>query len=103
MSELVCLPISLVQCDEDAHVVLARQHLDRGACELGGDLVETSSGDTLLGAGDVKCADWRVMRGLLGEVGDADEAVVLAGAMLGDGQRHLRRVIVVLNSGLQAR
>lgn len=66
--KLVCLAVALIKTDKDAHVVLAGEDLDRGASELGRDLIETAGGDALLGAGDVESANRRVMGCLFGEV-----------------------------------
>lgn len=101
--QLVLLAVAAVEGDEDAHVVLARQDLDRGTGELGRDLVETAGANALLGAGDVEGADGRVVRSLLGQVGDADRCLVGGGAgVLRDGDGDGRRVLFALGGGLEA-
>lgn len=72
MCQLVCLVVPLLQRDENAKIVLAGHHLDRGASELGCDLVETLGVQALLWAVDIERADGRVVRRLLGQVGDPD-------------------------------
>jgi hypothetical protein len=66
--KLVGLAVTLVEGDEDAHVVLAREDLDGGAGELGSDLIEATGSDTLLGAGDVEGAHGRMVRCLLRKI-----------------------------------
>lgn len=68
MCKLVLFAVALVEGDEDAQVVLSGQNLDRGAGELGGDLVKAAGRDATLWASDVKGTDWRVVGRLLGEV-----------------------------------
>lgn len=106
MRELVRLPVAAVERDEDAHVVLAGRDLDGGAGELCGDLVEAAGGEAALGAADVEGADGRVVRGLLGEVGDADEVIgPRGGGELGHGEGGGRGVGVGRGAlgGLEAR
>ena len=76
MRELVLLTSALVDSDEDAHIVLSREHLNGCAGELGRDLVEATSGQTPFGASDVESADGRMVRGLFGEVRDEDALLV---------------------------
>lgn len=64
--ELVRLATMLVQRDEDAHVVLSRKHLDRGARELGTDLIKASGCEALLRASNMEGAHGRVVRSLFG-------------------------------------
>lgn len=87
VGKLVGLAVALVEGDEDAHVVLAGKDLDRGAGELGRDLIEAPGRNALFGTGDMEGAHRRVVGGLLGEVRDADGAVVLGGAVLRYRQR----------------
>lgn len=70
--QLVRLVVTPLHGDEDAEVVLPRHHLDRGARELGRDLVEAFGVEPFLGAADVEGADGRVVRRLFRQVGDAD-------------------------------
>lgn len=89
VGKLVGLTIALLKGDKDTHVVFTREDLDRGTCELGGDLVEASGSDTLFRAGDVESAHRRVMRCLFGEIRNTDELLVRRGAML----RHRKREV----------
>lgn len=70
VGELVCLMISAVHRDEDTQIVLAGHNLDGGTGELGCNLVEALGMKALFGAINVESADWRVMRGLLCQVGN---------------------------------
>lgn len=71
--ELIRLPVPLVKSNKDAHVMLARGHLDRGTRKFGRDLVEASGRESPLGAADVESADGGVVGGLLGQVGYPDQ------------------------------
>lgn len=87
MFELVGLIAPLLQCYENAQVVLTRADLDRRPGELGTDLVESSCINSFLGAVDPKGAHWRVMGGLLGQVGDSHGSGRVLGRLRdGDGR-----------------
>lgn len=102
--KLVLLASSPVHGNEDAQVVLTSSNLDASARELGSDLVKSFGANTLLWARDVEGTDWRVVRCLLCEIGDADGlGVGCRGAMLGYGQRDGRAVLLVLGRSLEAR
>jgi hypothetical protein len=67
--------------------VLAREDLDGGAGEFGGDLVEATGADTLLLASDVEGADGRMVGGLLGQIRDADRLALRGrGGVLRNGE-----------------
>lgn len=100
VSELVLFAVALVELDEDAEVVLAGEDLNRGAGELGGDLVKAAGADAALGAGDVEGADGRVVRGLLGQVGDGEGLGVVGGAVLRRGEGDGGGVLVALDRRL---
>merc|ERR1712054_350523 len=68
--KLVLLATSLVNRDEDAHVVLAGGHPDASASELGSDLVEPTSTDALLRTRNVESRHRRMVTRLLRQVGD---------------------------------
>lgn len=68
MCQLVLLVVALLQCDEDAQVVSARNDANACASEFGAELVESFGLDTLLRAVDIEGGDRRVMRRLLGEI-----------------------------------
>lgn len=85
--ELVGLIVPLLKRDKDAQVVLAGAHFDGRARELGTNLVEASCVNLLLGALDPKGTDGRVVRGLLGQVGDSHRGVGVLGRLRdGDGR-----------------
>jgi len=85
--EPIPLVVALFQRDEDAHIVLAGLHLDRGARKLGGDLVEAAGSEAPFGAGNMEGRYWRVVRCLLRQVGDSDEVLrARFGAVLRDGE-----------------
>lgn len=66
---MVLLVSSVLQCDVQALVVVARNNLDIGATELGGYLVVTSCNYASRGTLDPVGRDWRVVGGLFGNVG----------------------------------
>jgi hypothetical protein len=69
--ELVLFIAAVLQGDEDSQVVRAGHYSYACACELGAQLIITSCANALLGTVDVEGGDGRVVRGLLGEVGDS--------------------------------
>lgn len=84
--------------------MLAGHDLDGGASELCCDLVEAAGAEALFRASNVESADRRVVRGLLGEVRDADKLLVGAAVVLGHGEGHCRGILVTLYArGLDTR
>lgn len=70
MCKLVLLIIPVLQRNEYAQVVCASNDADIGACELGTELIEASSGDAFLRTVDIESGDRRVVRGLFGKIGE---------------------------------
>ena len=70
VSQLIRLVVAALDGDEDAQVVLAGHHLDGGARELGRDLVVAPGVQAAIWTANVKGADGRVVRCLLGKVGN---------------------------------
>jgi hypothetical protein len=70
--ELVLFIVPVLQGDEDAQVVCSGNNAHACAGKLCAKLVIAAGNDTLLGAVDVEGGYGRVVRGLLGEVGDGD-------------------------------
>lgn len=68
MSEAIRLTAALFERDENAEVVLARQHAHTSTRELCRNLVEAAGREAPLGTADVECAYGRVVGGLLGQV-----------------------------------
>lgn len=102
VGQAVGLAAAVLERNEDAEVVLAGQDANARAGELGGDLIEATGREAALGTADVKGAHGRVVRGLLGEVGDADGLVVRGqGDMLRNGEGDGGGVFVALG-GLEA-
>ena len=97
VGKLVGLAISLVEGDEDTHIVFTRKNLYRGACKFGSDLVEAAGCDALFRTGDVEGAHGRVMRCLFGEIRNTDEFFVLCSAMLRHRKRDVRSVLAAFS------
>ena len=72
VGELVLFVISFGERDEDSEVVLAGSDFDACSCELGGELVESSSREAFLGTVDEEGRDGWVVRCLLCEVRNLD-------------------------------
>jgi hypothetical protein len=86
MGELVLLAPVVIQRNEDAQVVGTWYDAHAGAGKLGAQLVEAARADALFRAVNVKGGDGRVVRRLLGEVGNSD-----ARAVAGNAARLARR------------
>jgi hypothetical protein len=76
MGKLVLFIASVLQCNEDAQVMCSWHHAHTRASELGAQLIVPPSHNTFLRAVDVEGGNGRVVRSLLGDVGDGDELVV---------------------------
>ncbi len=71
MRELILLIVSALYVDEDSKIVCPWCHFYACSRKFRAQLVKTASGDTLHRARNEKCGDWRMVGGLLGNVGDS--------------------------------
>jgi hypothetical protein len=104
--KLVFLTITLLEGDEDTHIVLSRKHFDGCARELGRDLVKATGGQTPLGAGNVESADGRMVGSLFGEIRDECTLLIRVRggqlrAIVRNAQRRAGRVLISLRSSLE--
>lgn len=82
MRQLVFLVVPPVQRNVDALVIFAWNDSDASAGKLGTQLVISARGNAFFWAIHVPSRDWRVVRGLFGEVGYGDR---LASSRAGAG------------------
>jgi len=88
MCELVFLVVSVLQIDEDAQVVCTSHYAYARAGKLGTELIVAPRADAFFRTINVEGGDWRMMRGLLGDIGDRYKlAVAFETAGAARGQR----------------